>query len=237
MKNCSLRFLLAGLLLSGTILLSGCARRSFAGQALAPAALAAHHTVAILPFEVQLERLRDLAVHAGSWTSDSAARTLGSTLENGLRAERRQMGYQLQAALQAELMRQQVQHPATSTFQNPADTNQRLARAGITYESLPYRPMAELRAALGVDAVLTGQTYMRQLLPGGVSIAVFVLSNNTNPMADNGVQTSLNIYDTQTGQLAWRFDHELRGKPSTSPVALAKSLVRDMWAGFPYAKK
>ena len=98
--------------------------------------------------------------------------------------------------------------------------------------------MAELRAALGVDAVLTGQTSMRQLLPGGVSIAVFVLSTNgANPMADNGVRTGLDIYDTQSGQLVWRFDHELRGKPSTSPVALAKALVRDMKDGFPYSKK
>jgi hypothetical protein len=237
MKSLGLRFLLAGVLLSGGIGLPGCARRSFQGQALAPAALAAHRTVAILPFAVELERLRDVVAHAGTWSSDSAARTLGSTLENGLQAERRQMGYQLQAALQAELMHQQMQHPSTSTFQNAAETNQRLAQAGITYESLPTRSTAELRAALGVDAVLTGQTSMRQLLPGGVSIAVFVLSNNTNPMADNTVRTYLDIYDTQNGQLVWRFDHELRGKPSTSPVALAKALVHDMQDGFPYLKK
>ncbi|MBD2721642.1 hypothetical protein [Hymenobacter armeniacus] len=225
------------MLLSLGLGLLGCARRSFEGQALAPAALAAHRTVAILPFAVQLERLRDVVAHAGVWARDSAARPLGSTLENGLLAERRQMGYQLQAALQAEFMRQQAERPATCTFQNPAETNQRLARAGITYENLPTRSMAELRAALGVDAVLAGQTTMHQLLPGGVSIAVFVLSNGANPMADNTVQTALDIYDTQTGQLVWRFDHELRGKPSTSAVALAKALVRDMKGEVPYLKK
>jgi hypothetical protein len=227
-------FLLAGLLLVVAVFSSGCARRSFQGRALAPTALAAHRTVAILPFAVELERLRDVAVHAGSWSD--ASHPPGSTLESGLRAERQQMGYQLQAALQVELMRQQVQHPSTVAFQNPAETNQRLARAGITYESLPTRSMAELRAALGVDALLTGHTSMHQLLPGGVSIAVFVLSNNTNPMADNSVRTYLDIYDTQNGQLVWQFDHELRGKPSVSPAALAKELVRNMGAAFPYAK-
>jgi hypothetical protein len=231
-----MRFTLFSVALVIGILLSGCARRSFQGQALVPAALATHRTVAILPFAVELERLRDLVVHARSWSPDSAGRPLGSTLDSGLRAERRQMAYQLQAALQVELMRRQVQHPATVTFQNPADTNQRLARAGITYESLPTRSMAELRAALGVDAVLTGQTSMLQLLPGGVSIAVFLLSN-TNPMAANGVHTALDIYDIQTGQSVWQFDHELRGKPSVSPAALAKSLVHDMQGGFPYFKK
>ncbi|MBF9222823.1 DUF4136 domain-containing protein [Hymenobacter ruricola] len=225
------------ILLMLSLWLAGCARRSHQAEALAPAALAAHRTVAILPFAVELERLRDLAKHAGVWARDSAARPLGSTLESGLQAERRQMGYLLQAALQAELMRQQAQRPITSTFQNPAETNQRLARAGITYESLPTRSMAELRAALGVDAVLTGQTSMHQLLPGGVSIAVFVLSNGSNPMADNSVRTALDIYDTQSGQLVWRFDHELHGKPSTSPAALAKALVRDMKDDFPYLKK
>ncbi|MFC6225480.1 DUF4136 domain-containing protein [Hymenobacter artigasi] len=231
-----MRLLLPSLLLALSLLLPGCARRSFQGQTLAPAALAAHRTVAILPFAVDLERLRDVVVHAGAWADST--RSLGSTLESGLRAERQQMGYQLQAALQAELMREQVQHPTTVAFQNPAETNQRLARAGISYESLPTRTMAELRAALGVDALLTGRTEMRQLLPGGVSIAVFLLSNNgANPMADNTVRTYLDIYDTQNGQLAWQFDHELGGKPSVSPVALAKELVHNMRDQFPYFGK
>ena len=229
-----MRIFFFGAALAISLLLPGCARRSFQGQALAPATLANHRTVAILPFTVQLERLRDLVAHARMWP-DSTNHPLGNTLESGLRAERQLMGYQLQAALQAELMRQQVQHPTTVTFQSPADTNQRLARAGITYESLPTRSMAELRAALGVDALLTGRTSMLQWLPGGVSIAVFVLSQ-TNPMAANGTRTYLDIYDVQTGQSVWQFDHELRGRPSTSPAALAKSLVHDMQGGFPYRK-
>ena len=77
---------------------------------------------------------------------------------------------------------------------------------------------------------------MLQWLPGGVSIAVFVLSK-ANPMAVNGVHTYLDIYDVQTGQSVWQFDHELRGKPSTSPAALAKSLVHDMQGEFPYFKQ
>jgi hypothetical protein len=51
------------------------------------------------------------------------------------------------------------------------------------------------------------------------------------------VQTFLDIYDAQDGRLVWQFDHELRGKPSTSPVALARALVRDMRGGFPYFQK
>ena len=223
-------------LLLSVAILSGCARHTFQGQALAPAALAAHRTVAVLPFAVELERLRDVVKHPEVWAANPET-SATNPLQGALVAERQQLGYQLQAALQAELMRQQAEHPGTSTFQNPADTNQRLARAGITYESLPRRSMAELRAALGVDAVLTGQTYMRQLLPGSVSIALFVLSDNTNPMADNAVRTYLDIYDTQDGRLVWQFDHELRGKPSTSPVALAKALVHDMQGAFPYIKK
>jgi hypothetical protein len=236
MKRSSTFFLLISFLVAGA-LSSGCARHSFQGRALAPAALATHRTVAILPFAVELERLRDAVAHPGAWAA-GATWPGGSPLQGALAAERRQMAYQLQAALQAELVRQQAGHPATSAFQSPAETNQRLARAGITYESLPTRSMAELRAALGVDAVLTGHTYMRQLLPGGVSIAVFVLSNNNaNPMADNAVQTFLDIYDAQDGRLVWQFDHELRGKPSTSPVALARALARDMRGGFPYFQK
>ncbi len=216
--------------------MSGCARRSFQGQALAPAALAAHRTVAILPFAVKLERLRDVVQHPAAWAASNGGWPGGNPLQGALAAERQQLGYQLQAALQAELLRQQARRPATTTFQNPAETNQRLARAGISYASLPTRSMAELRVALGVDAVLTGQTYMHQLLPGGVSIALSILNDTATPMADNSVRTLLDIYDTQTGQRVWQFDHELRGRPSTSPLALARALVRDTRRGFPYAQ-
>ena len=234
-----MRFLLIGVLLVISIVLPGCARRTYQGQALVPAALATHRTVAILPFTVGLERLQDVVVRGVQWT-DSVRRPLSLTSgPNRQRTgERQQLGYQLQAELQAALMRWQVAHPSTVTFQNPADTNQRLAQAGITYENLLSYSMAQLRVALGVDAVLMGQTDMRQMLPGGVSIAVFLLSNNgTNPMADNAVRTSLDIYDTQTGKVVWRFDHELRGKPSTNPPTLAKALVRNMQGAFPYAKQ
>jgi hypothetical protein len=100
---------------------------------------------------------------------------------------------------------------------------------------LAIRSAAELRAVLGTDAILTGHTNMLQLLPGGISIAMLVLSN-TNPMAVNGVRTQLEIYDLQTGQSVWQFTHELQGKPNVSPAALAKALVRDMQRGFPYGK-
>ena len=229
-----MRFFLSSVGLAVSILLLGCAQRSFQGQVLAPAALAAHRTVAILPFAVELERLRDGVTYSGEWPN-RAYNPLASAPGSQLQAERRQMGYQLQAALQAGLMQRQVAQPTAITFQNPADTNQRLARAGISYESLATCPMAELRVALGVDAIIRGETDMRQLLPGGVSIAVYLLSNNAvNPMADNTVRTYLDIYDTQTSQLAWHFRHELRGKPSTSAAALANDLLRHVQGSFPY---
>ena len=232
-----MRLIFIPLLLALGALLPGCARRSYQGQALAPAVLATHRTVAVLPFEVALERLRlgDVAISSGS-LPDSTARRLSRQLESAERAECRQRGHQLQAELQAALMRQQVRRPSAVAFQHPADTNQRLARAGITDDNLTTCSPAELRAALGVDAVLSGRTVLRQLLPGGVSVALFVLTDG-NPMADNGVRTRLIIHDTRTGQPAWRFDHELRGKPSVSPAALANALVRDMRGSFPYFRE
>ncbi|MGI4763003.1 MAG: hypothetical protein ACRYF0_19985, partial [Janthinobacterium lividum] len=231
--NSAMRFLLVrGLLLVSTsTLLPGCAQRSFQSQTLDPAAVATHHTVAILPFAVELERLGDMAlgVHAGKWSD--------STLDSGLRAKRQQMGYQLQAALQAALLRQQVHHAPTVTFQNPAETNQRLARAGIPYDSLATCSLAQVHAALGVDALLVGHTSLDQLLPGSLSLAVLVLSDHTNPLAENTVRTHLESYDTQSGQLVWQFDHELRGKLSVRPAALAKKLVRTMRGTFPYLKQ
>ena len=219
-----------GFLLIG--LLSGCSWRSYRGQVLAPTALAAHRTVAILPFDVEFTGLRDLVRPLGPWT-DSAVRRPLSLQPTRPSPERERLGHQFQAALHAAFVRQQAQHPSAVAYQLPADTNQRLARAGITDANLTSRPMAELRAALGVDAVLVGRCYVRQLLPGGVSVAILLLSN-ANPMADNGVHTYLDLYDAKSGQLAWHFDHELRGRPNTSPAALAQALVRNMRRVPPY---
>ena len=228
-----MRFLLIRVLLlvSTSTFLLGCGRRSFQGQVLDPAAAATHRTAAILPFGVELNRLRDvtLGVHAGKWSD--------SIFDRRLLVKRRQLGYQLQAALQAQLRRQQLRPAPTVTFQDPAETNQRLARAGIPYDSLATCSLAQVRAALGVDALLVGHTSVDQLLPGSLSLVVFVLSDHTNPMAENKASTHLALYDSQSGQLVWQFDHELRGKLSVRPRALAKKLVRTMQGTFPYGKQ
>ena len=59
MTNPSVRLFSLGLVLLVSAFLMGCARQSFQSQALMPAALATHRTVAILPFAVELERLRE----------------------------------------------------------------------------------------------------------------------------------------------------------------------------------
>jgi len=230
--NAFKRFLLVRVLLlvSTSTLLLGCAQRSFQGQTLDPAAVATHRTVAILPFAVELERLGDmkLGIRTGKW-SDSA-------VDRRVRAKSQQTGYQLQAALQVALLHQQVSSAPTVAFQNPAETNQRLARAGIPYDSLATCSLAQVRAALGVDALLVGHTSL-SLLPASLSLAVLVFSNHANPLAKNMVSTHLELYDSQSGQLVWQFDHELRGKLSVRPQALAKKLGRTLRGTFPYLKQ
>lgn len=148
------------------------------------------------------------------------------------------MGYQLQAATQAALLRQQLPHTPRVAFQDPAETNQRLVRAGIPYDSLVTCSLAQVRVALGVDALLVGHTRLNQLLPGSLSLAVLLLSNhtNTNLMAENSVRTHLAVYDSQSGQLVWQFDHELRGKSGVRPAALARKLGHRLRGSFPYGK-
>ena len=62
-----------------------------------------------------------MAISSGS-LPDSTARRLSRQLESAARAECRQRGRQLQAALQAALVRQQQLRPCAVAFQHPADT-------------------------------------------------------------------------------------------------------------------
>jgi hypothetical protein len=216
---------------------SSCTHRMFSARTLAPETLATHRTVAILPFDVEFERIRlsDMAACSGHY-ADSTISRLRPQWSDAQRLERRHTAYQLQEQLQAQLMRQQVKQPCTVTFQHPAETNRLLEKAGITYDNLPDRSMEEIRQALGVDAILSGQTTLHQPLPGGMNVALFIMSDG-EIFAQNSVSTNLTIHDCHSGKLVWRFDHELTGKLDNSPATLVRNLVRNSGKTFPYFRK
>ena len=220
-------------LLLGGLLLSGCGNRSSVTTNVDQPALAAHRTVAILPFAVSLDQLRGADIKLAK--PDAPGPTPAEWRQK--KQQRRQdMAYDLQTQLR-EALRQQNHDAYTVQFQPISETNRRLRAAGITSDNLPDKPVLELRTVLGVDAVLSGQAALYQPLPNGVAVAARLLSDapllGHGPLNGNDTRASLTIHDCRTGALVWRLDYQRTGAV-LAPAALAQALVKSSAKTFPY---
>jgi hypothetical protein len=227
-----LRCLFFALLLG---LSTACSQRAYSTRELVPQALTQHKLVAILPFEVELDQFNMRAIaYVGDELSRAENDRRRQRWDEKQKEQRKLVALQLQEELLKQLVLRQAKHPYSVQFQNVQETNSRLERAGITYDNLNDHSMAELKAALGVDAILSGQTSLFQPMPNGVAVALLVLTNAG--VAQNEVLTNVTIHDCQSGELVWQFNHQLLGELSSSPATLARVLVRNSAHTFPYRR-
>jgi hypothetical protein len=181
----------------------------------------------VLPFYVQIEQ---------PWAAELAYSQTPITSEAELLQQQAQECRRLAYALQGQLLEQlKRRHKYVVQFQSSAETNERLQKAGIPYDSLNYRSTEELQRVLGVDAVLSGQTRLVQPLPAVVSL-VIRLDDPTAEIQPSQTVSHLLLYDGRSGQLVWRFDHELTGKANFDAPSLAKELTKRASASFPYKR-
>jgi hypothetical protein len=215
-------FLLVGLLTVGGPLVAA------AQTAEAAATLASHRTVAILPMQVAKPKL-----------SDMRADTLGTARQ----PEARQIAYQMQALVYAQLLAQQPAKGYSVQLQSVAETNTRLQAAGLTYEKLLAQSasLPQLAQILGVDAVLTGEVLLFQFLPRGMGLAARILLNEpvlandpSGNLPSSKTGATLLLYDCHSSQLAWTFDFTHTGNNALKPERLAPKLVKAALPTFPY---
>ncbi len=215
-------FLLVGLLTVGGPLIAA------AQTAEAAATLASHRTVAILPMQVAKPKL-----------SDMRADTLGTARQ----PEARQIAYQMQALVYAQLLAQQPAKGYSVQLQSVAETNTRLQAAGLTYEKLLAQSasLPQLAQILGVDAVLTGEVLLFQFLPRGMGLAARILLNEpvlandpSGNLPSSKTGATLLLYDCRSSQLAWTFDFTHTGNNALKPERLAPKLVKAALPTFPY---
>ena len=133
------------------------------------ALLAAHHTVAILPFgaTVQVMGMHDLT-HVTSTTKtilNQRSGKDGPPPDAAQQQRQMEVAYQMQGLTMQQLQDHQPKHGYRVQWQPVAETNRRLLAAGIAYAELAGQPLARLQQVLGVDALLTGQVLLYQPIP------------------------------------------------------------------------
>jgi hypothetical protein len=183
-------------------------------------ALARHKTVAILPADVTMQLRPNQAKNmSAEQMADLSMKT----------------GYDIQDKMYSWFLRRSDKFDYTVTFQDVNRTNALLKDAGISYADLASKDRAAIAKILGVDAVLQNRSRMEKPMSEGAAVAVGILIGawgNTNK-----VETTINIHDSESGNLLWKYDYEASGSVGSSTTKLVDALMRNASKKFPYSSK
>lgn len=174
-----------------------------------------HKTVAVLPFEVSIDQKnlpKDVRVDM-------------------LKESERSEGYLFQQQLYTQFLNRMQKGHYTVDFQPVDKTNVLLKRAGIEYEELDSHTKGELGRLLGVDSVITGDIKRAKPMGTGAAVASTFLVGFG---ATNKVVVNMSLYDAETGNMIWTYDHQQAGGLGSSPDRLAKNLMKNSASKFPY---
>lgn len=203
--------------------------------------LAAHHTVAILPFEatVQLMKMHDLFYESSTATAIVTQQRVQPPLDAAHRQQQLETAYQMQALTLIELQDRAPKRGYRVYWQPVEETNRRLQAAGITYAELAKQPLGRLQQVLGVDALLTGQVWLYQPIPKSLGLALRALSNEPllygpSTVPPSQTEATLALYDCASSRQVWQFDFSRTGANALPPGRLAPRLVKAALPSLPY---
>lgn len=180
-------------------------------------AIAAHKTVAILPFKYVIEYKK---LPKNTTAEDIKA----SELKEGVNAQNSMLTF---------LLRKIDNY--TVSFQDVNKTRTLLNRANITQETLENFTFEEIAKALSVDAVIYGNITTSQMMNQGGAVAMQMVTGVA--VRNNEATAVITIYDGVSGESLWRYSRELGGSAYSNSDDLIDALMRQIARNFPYSKK
>jgi len=173
-----------------------------------------HQLVALLPFDVSISTTRlpkDVTVEM-------------------LKKAEQDEGYTTQSLFYSQFLKNSADFAVA--FQDVDKTNALLAKNKIGYEELRTALKDDLAKILGVDAVISGKIQREKPMSEGAAIALGVLIGFWG--STNKVNIDLNIHDGATGELFWKYTHQISGSVGSSSEQLVKAFTRKIARNFPY---
>jgi hypothetical protein len=178
--------------------------------------IAAHKTVAILPFTVSLTYKKQPKNY------DAAAN----------KEKEVQMATSIQSSMYTYLLRKQKNYGVT--FQDVDKTNILLKKAGL-YDKLGESTSDEIAKALGVDAVIGGRFESQQTKSEAGAIATAVIFGGFGGKTGDGSLT-MTLNNGADGELLWRFFKSMDEGLGSSTDDLVEHMMRKVSRNFPYDK-
>lgn len=179
-----------------------------------------HQTVAILPFHVSI-------------APDGLPRNI--TPQDKLKLEQEE-GLALQTQLHNQLMERSGEF--TVRFQDIAETNTLLERAGFGYEALNIQDKQDIARLLGVDAVISARVYRSSPNTSAGAIVAVLVGTPAGAIKNvNEVNVDLLLHNADDGALLWTFRQMFTGGVGSSPERMARAMLTSIARRFPYSRK
>jgi len=178
--------------------------------------IAAHKTVAILPFDVNIT-YRKQPKNFSSEANKEQEKTMSKSI---------------QASMYTFLLRRLEDYSVS--FQDVDKTNILLKKAGVENKLDEYTK-DELAKILGVDAILGGRFETEQTKSEGAAIASVLLTGGFGGKTGTG-SLFLTVNNGSDGELLWRFFKTMDDSIAGSTDDLVERMMRKVSRNFPYSK-
>lgn len=179
-------------------------------------AVAAHKTVAILPFGSKITLKKQ---------------PKDFNLEAHVQKEKA-MANSIQSSMYTFLLRKSDKY--TVEFQDVERTNVLLKKAGL-FDKLDEVTKDEVAKVLGVDAVISGKFETEQTRSEAGAIVTTVLFGGIGSKTGSGSLT-MTINDGTSGEMLWRFFKAMNEGVFSSSDELVDRMMRKVSRNFPYSK-
>ncbi len=178
--------------------------------------IAAHKTVAILPFDVKITYRKQPKNFSSEANKD----------------QEKTMSKSIQASMYTFLLRRLEDYSVS--FQDVDKTNILLKKAGVENKLDEYTK-DELAKILGVDAILGGRFETEQTKSEGAAIASVLLTGGFGGKTGTG-SLFLTVNNGSDGELLWRFFKTMDDSIAGSTDDLVERMMRKVSRNFPYSK-
>ena len=143
-------------------------------------------------------------------------------------------GKSIQSAMYSWFLKRKKRGKLSIAVQNPAKTNAKLKKAGITYENYETFTPEELAKILEVDSIIMGTFATNKPMSEGASVALGLLIGFWG--VTNSATINLSIYNASDGQLLINYNKKVKGSIGSDNNSLINVIMRKASRRIAYTK-
>ena len=143
-------------------------------------------------------------------------------------------GESIQSAMYSWFLKRKKRGKLSVNIQNPATTNAKLKKAGITFENYETFTPDELAKILEIDSIIMGTFETNKPMSEGASVALGLLIGFWG--TTNTATINLSIFNAKDGQLLVNYNKKVRGSIGSDNNTLINIIMRKASRRIAYTK-